>query len=90
MLQASRLFPHLQDFGAPDTIIWDFNGIPFNTALAIDNPSDFGLVQQSGADSSHLASDALFGVSSVLYVNTPVLGGVTCRYIHAYFRANSH
>ncbi|XP_038062968.1 extracellular matrix protein 3-like [Patiria miniata] len=52
------------DRGAPDTITPRFSGIPFNAALAIDDPTALDLVRQSGADGFRMSSDPLFQVSS--------------------------
>ncbi len=52
------------DRGAPDTITPRFNGVPFNAALAIDDPNALDLVRQSGADGFRLSSDPLFQVAT--------------------------
>ncbi|XP_033631977.1 extracellular matrix protein 3-like [Asterias rubens] len=52
------------DRGAPDTITPRFNGVPFNAALAIDDPNALDLVRQSGADGFRLSSDPLFQVAA--------------------------
>ena len=55
----------IQDKEQPDTEDHDLNSVPFNAALAIDDPAANDLAEQPGADGFRMDSTPLFQVISL-------------------------